>query len=397
MKKLFLIMLMLCGMARAQNTTVYFDFDSYALTEEAKAVLDSAYAEIKYYTLYNFEIQGFTDERGADTYNDTLALRRAQTVEAYIKQLNPYVGSKVASKRVSHWKPEISDKQKRCVTINGQKMAGCGYYPEYEFAYTAENGVIVKAGNFRARTGNPDRPVITTSFSSEEMIKNNRYGVDVNGNVLKSWGMIDIKGGESDDGMFTVMVPITGTPDPNMSIWLPGDEYTDNVKWKDTNIAIEIDPTGKYYVFKVPVSASGNTRVNLDMPCGFRPEKPRNNFKNGKAVVYKTVYISTDKPYDFYRVHSAYKEKSGFSMSFSAKINDTLYAFTVAQRIHTKGMQFFGWEKASGKIVAFRLNRCDFRQDKAKNDYYAMNENTLAVPKKKTGLWAWFSRLFKNS
>jgi len=392
MKKALLIMLMLCGVARAQHTTLYFDFDSYALTDEAKAVIDSAYAEIKYYTLYNFEIQGFTDDKGADTYNDTLALRRAQTVEAYIKQLNPYVSSKVASTRISHWKPEISDKQKRCVTINGNKMAGCGYHPDYEFTYTAENGVIVKAGNFRARTGNPQRPVIITSFSSEEMIRNNRYGVDVNDNVLKSWGMIDIKGGESDDGFFTVMVPITGTPDPNMSVWLPGNEYSDTIKWKDTDINIEIDPTGKYYVFKVPVSASGNTRLNLDMPCGYTPEKPRNAIKNGKPIVYKTVYVATDKPYAFYKVYSGSKS---YSMGFSAKINDTLYAFTIPKTLSSRGMEFSGWQNGEEKPLKFRLSRCTYTKDISKNDYYAMNGDTLKdKPKVKKGFFAWIARQF---
>jgi hypothetical protein len=234
------------------------------------------------------------------------------------------------------------------------------------------------------------RPGVTTSFSAEEMLKNNRYGLDVNGNVLKSWGMIDIDGGGSDDGYYTVMVPISGKPDPNMSIWLPGDDNASNVRWKDTDIEIEIDPTGRYYVFRVPVSASGNTRVNLDMPCYYEPETPRYAFKNGRKVVYKTVYVATNQPYNFYNVRAGFTQKTG-NMGFSAKINDTLYAFTVDKRIKTKDMKFYGWQQGSNKLLSFSFKRCDF-STKNRHEFYAMNNHTL--DKEKKGFWAWLGRLF---
>ncbi|RYD94682.1 MAG: OmpA family protein [Sphingobacteriales bacterium] len=393
MKKVLLMMLMLCGLAHAQNANVYFDFDSHALSDKAKAKIDSTLTTFKYYSGVTATIQGFTDDAGTPGYNDTLALKRARAVEAYLKQVNPTLNATVNAQRLSTWPQGTTDAQKRRVVININNMAGCGYREEYEKRYPSGNGVIVIAANFKGRTDMP-RPSVTTSFSAEEMIANNRFGVDTTGNILKSWGMIDIKGGQSDDGFYTLMVPITGTPDPDMSIWLPGDENADSVKWKDTDTQITIDPTGKYYVFRVPVSASGNTRVNLDKPCGnFAYSGNRFKVKNGKRVVYKTVYVATDKPYAFFKVNSGHKN---YSMGFSAKINDTLYAFTLPKHLMSRGMSFSGWENGQEKPLTFRLSRCTYTKDANKNDYYAMNENTLKDKPKaqKTGFFAWIARQF---
>lgn len=379
---------MLCGVARAQKMAVYFDFDSYELSDKTKAVLDSAFAEIKYYQGVRADIQGFTDDKGTSGYNDTLALNRAHAVEGYLKRINPTLNCIVYTNRISQWPDGTPDAQKRRVTITMQDVRECGYMPEYQHRVTAPNGVIVIAANF---TNKFWPPYVTTSFSAAEMLKNNRYGLDTEGNVLKSWGMIDIDAGGSDDGYYTVMVPISGQPDPNMSIWTPGDENSGNVRWKDTDTKIEIDPTGKYYVFRVPVSKSGSTRVNLDMPCQYEPQKPRNAFKNSRKAVYKTVYVATSKPYKFYDVSAGVSEKKS-NMGFSAKINDTLYAFTVERRIKTKDLKFFGWEQGSNKVLSFSLKRCDYSLDNKKNEHYAMNKHTL--DKEKTGFWAWLGRLF---
>lgn len=454
MKKLFLIMLMLCGMARAQNTTVYFDFDSYALTDEAKAVLDSTFSNLQYYREVNVDMLGYTDDKGTVVYNDTLALRRATAVRNYLKTKYPKINGRVFKEKVYGNLPEgLSDSEKRCVRAYVRDDLMCWYDPNYEVRYQGNNGVEVIAF-IRESRQNPHIPTIITSFSAEEMLANNRFGVDTDGNILKSWGMIDIKGGESEDGYYTVRIPIDEIPDTGMSIWLPDDEATENVqrrgdesipfapipqvnanvaalangktkaqnnnakrrssidntpginarpsrdgntnnvRWKDTDIKIEIDSTGTYYEFRVPVSASGNTRINLDKPCGITNDN-RFAAKNSQPIRYKTIYLSTLEAYNFYNVGIGSKKDQ---ISFSAKINDTLYAFTVPYKTKTQGLSFSGWQNGHEKALTFRLARCKFKQDKQNNVYYTMTDRTLhESQKRKTGLWAWFSRLFKNS
>ncbi len=65
---------------------VQFDFDSDTLTPSAKAVLDKVADAMKKNTLVKFEIQGHTDNVGAESYNDDLSLRRAESVKKYMME-----------------------------------------------------------------------------------------------------------------------------------------------------------------------------------------------------------------------------------------------------------------------------------------------------------------------
>lgn len=69
-----------------QRLTVYFDFDVHALNGAATKQLNSWIADndrIEVYKLY-----GFCDWKGTNHYNDTLSLKRVQTVFEYLKSNN---------------------------------------------------------------------------------------------------------------------------------------------------------------------------------------------------------------------------------------------------------------------------------------------------------------------
>jgi outer membrane protein OmpA-like peptidoglycan-associated protein len=87
-----------------------FDFDSDRLTTSAKDNLSAVAAALKDPRLQGtkFEIDGFTDATGADTYNLTLSQRRAQSVVNYL------IGSGVPrsaldAKGFGKTKPRVSD------------------------------------------------------------------------------------------------------------------------------------------------------------------------------------------------------------------------------------------------------------------------------------------------
>lgn len=64
--------------------TVYFAFDSNALTQETKQVLDSILAQTRYQGDIELLLEGHTDERGTSEYNLGLGERRANAVRQYL-------------------------------------------------------------------------------------------------------------------------------------------------------------------------------------------------------------------------------------------------------------------------------------------------------------------------
>ncbi len=78
-----------------KQRTVYFDYNSSALTEEAKTILDEKVVSwLKEDEKVRATVEGHCDERGSDKYNYALGKRRAIAVREYI------VSKGVAAKRV---------------------------------------------------------------------------------------------------------------------------------------------------------------------------------------------------------------------------------------------------------------------------------------------------------
>lgn len=73
-------------LAREQfvNQDIYFDFDSYTLRSDARAVLEQKAAWMKTNPGANVQVEGHCDERGTNAYNLALGERRANTVKQYI-------------------------------------------------------------------------------------------------------------------------------------------------------------------------------------------------------------------------------------------------------------------------------------------------------------------------
>jgi outer membrane protein OmpA-like peptidoglycan-associated protein len=69
----------------AADLAVNFDFDSASLTPTARQILDNlATSMTSDLDSYKFELEGHTDATGTDSYNQTLSVRRADAVRAYL-------------------------------------------------------------------------------------------------------------------------------------------------------------------------------------------------------------------------------------------------------------------------------------------------------------------------
>lgn len=77
------------------DSGLMFDFDSYDLRPETQQNLSQLAETLNKYDETNILIEGHTDSKGADTYNQTLSEERAKAVTEYLK------GQNVDSKRIT--------------------------------------------------------------------------------------------------------------------------------------------------------------------------------------------------------------------------------------------------------------------------------------------------------
>ncbi len=63
---------------------IYFDFDQYTLREQSTTDLAPIIAYLSRYTEENIVISGHTDSKGSNSYNDSLALKRADAVKKFL-------------------------------------------------------------------------------------------------------------------------------------------------------------------------------------------------------------------------------------------------------------------------------------------------------------------------
>lgn len=66
---------------------VYFEFDRYNLTADDKSALNALAKELKQSKEKYILVVGHSDWRGAADYNKRLGMRRAQAVEAFLKEM----------------------------------------------------------------------------------------------------------------------------------------------------------------------------------------------------------------------------------------------------------------------------------------------------------------------
>jgi peptidoglycan-associated lipoprotein len=72
---------------KVEFKTIYFAFDSYALSDEGKALLSQAGGLLRSYPDVALRLEGHCDERGTAEYNLALGEKRANAVREYLENL----------------------------------------------------------------------------------------------------------------------------------------------------------------------------------------------------------------------------------------------------------------------------------------------------------------------
>ena len=96
------------GVAPAGVNVVYFDYDSFALKPEARAVLERNAAHLQSNKQFKVQLEGHTDDRGGREYNLALGQKRAETVRRALTLLG------------------VSDAQVEAVSFGKEKPAASG-------------------------------------------------------------------------------------------------------------------------------------------------------------------------------------------------------------------------------------------------------------------------------
>ena len=68
------------------DTTVLFDFDKAEIRDDARPILDEVADKIRMHVNTFVILEGHTDRRGSDEYNEILAEKRARAVGSYLSQ-----------------------------------------------------------------------------------------------------------------------------------------------------------------------------------------------------------------------------------------------------------------------------------------------------------------------
>jgi peptidoglycan-associated lipoprotein len=96
------------GVAPAGVNVVYFDYDSFTLKPEARAVLERNAAHLQANKKFKVQLEGHTDDRGGREYNLALGQKRAETVRRALTLLG------------------VSDAQLEAVSFGKEKPAANG-------------------------------------------------------------------------------------------------------------------------------------------------------------------------------------------------------------------------------------------------------------------------------
>ena len=74
--------------ADIQSSTIYYDYDSYELTDDAKLALDMFCSKADYQRI---KVVGYTCDIGTERYNLELSYKRAESVKRYLEKVWPGV------------------------------------------------------------------------------------------------------------------------------------------------------------------------------------------------------------------------------------------------------------------------------------------------------------------
>lgn len=116
------------------SSAVLFGFDQSDLSAEAKANLDKLVKVLNTYPDTNIEVQGHTDSKGSETYNQNLSVKRATSVSDYLAA-NQITTNRITTKGFGETLPEYDNETEE----------GRAQNRRVEFLITANEKMVAEA------------------------------------------------------------------------------------------------------------------------------------------------------------------------------------------------------------------------------------------------------------
>ncbi|MDQ3698647.1 MAG: peptidoglycan-associated lipoprotein Pal [Gemmatimonadota bacterium] len=114
---------------------IYFDYDSDALSDQARGTLDSKLGVLNANPSVRLSISGHADERGSDEYNLALGQRRAAAAKRYLTQQG-IADDRIEVTSFGEERPTCTEADESCWSLNRRG----------EFEITAGGDAIVPPG-----------------------------------------------------------------------------------------------------------------------------------------------------------------------------------------------------------------------------------------------------------
>ncbi len=393
MKNILLFFLCFFNLSFAQKkdqVLFYFETNSFEFSSSEIKKLDSICSILKLKKNYTLTLEGNTDKTGNAKFNKELAQNRANAVFEYLTK---------AKIDQSHFK-FVGDQKTFYVSNEDSKNRNTILHIEYldlifDSSNKIENTVETDGIQVKAFTNGVSDLSITSYFSAENMIRDNIYAIDNQGNILESDGMFQIcdlqKTLDATGEFYEVKMPARSGKviDTKMTVWLDETNEKGEVVWKNTEIEIKSDAKNEYYIFKVPKTSKSCIRINLDKRCIYKND-------------CETIHVSTYRNFKFSEIRLT-------NASFSAKLNDSLFVFTKDINASISKSSITGDIEAYGTkgTIHFSLSDCKLTRNKQNIKVYQLlssslyhingkpiNEKKKEVKKQKKGFFTWLKNLF---
>lgn len=395
MKKLLSFFVSLFSLAAFAQSGIGFTSDFSVTFETGKWDLGRVqrkeirdYCEQLKYNREEIGIMGYSDISGTDRINDTLSLKRARALRDCIheflplQKINVFIGH-----RTDFHLLLPPDEQRRAIVVRGLL---CGTIEEpLKYSDGMSHTIFVVPELLAPVTENSKRTgreiMVTTFWETRHKIANGINAIDSSGTAINAVGIAKVCVDDewAAPNGYRVYVPSLTYFDNHLKLYTRRDTGD---PWKETSVKIDVD--GHYYIFDL------EEQKGCIYFCLGKAAKKTKKQDNVIEKIYKTVYISTYRPFKFKDV--AVQGKHG-SLLYAAIINDTVMAFTTKVKSTAMHMVFEGTYDDGGteKKVSVPMSKFRFSRNRDGNDYYYMTKESLEPEKKKRTFWQRLGDLFR--
>lgn len=387
-------------LSNAQNTItiekkILFEHNQFLLTTNATSTLDSLITVANKYSNYSIKIIGYTDPSGSLKYNQKLSSDRAKTVFDY------FIDKKLNQSLLSYKGFGIDNKSEN-ETI--QRNTTVTFTAKSEDCYYKLNSLIGKNGtevSFKLKNESNAEFTLEEYFSTQSMIQNEKFALDINDEVLETAGMIDIdlkdiNPNDIEDGIIQVAIPTISNAvyDEEMTVWVEETDKEGEKRWKNLKLKPKWNNNTKRYEFNLNVSNFNGNKISINLDKNIYREQVT-NVSTGKNK--KVIVVATEREEFFYDVYLSYSSEKQNDLRFSARMDKTGFAFVIPKKVNPKKLYFTGIN-SSGKVT-FGLTVCKVSKYNKKYPLYKYipisSEDAKDKEKsKKKGFWEWLKRIF---